>query len=259
MCHSIGLAYRRPASPGYPVPHASMAGLSDRFSTIAKARISHLLDRAEDPAEALDYAYEQQLETLHHVSHNIREVVAAKKRLQSQETVLRERVGELEAEARGAISSGDEELARAVLERKRLIEEEVGSLDHQIAELEEQQQRLLAAENRLRAKVRAFRTQKEVIKAEYSIAEAQVQISEAANGVGEEIADVALTTQRAIDKTEQMSARAEAVEELERTGTPGARPRAAARAVQLDRQLEELRVRRAVDAELERLKAEAAE
>jgi phage shock protein A len=258
MYHSIGLAYRRPAS----IPastHASMAGLSDRFSTIAKARISHILDRAEDPAEALDYAYERQLETLHQVRQSIAAVVAAKKRLQSQETVLRERLRGLESEAREAIATGDEELARAVLERKQLIEEEVGSLDRQIAELEEQQQRLLAAEERLHAKVRAFRTRKEVIKAEYSMAEAQVQISEAANGVGEEIADVALTTQRAIDKTEEMSARAEAVEELELTGTPGERPGAAVRAAELDRKLEELRVKRAVDAELARLKAEAAQ
>ena len=38
-----------------------MPGLSGRMSTVVKAKISHLLDRAEDPAETLDYSYEKQL------------------------------------------------------------------------------------------------------------------------------------------------------------------------------------------------------
>ena len=41
-----------------------MPGLSGRMSTVIKAKISHLLDRAEDPAETLDYSYEKQLEQL---------------------------------------------------------------------------------------------------------------------------------------------------------------------------------------------------
>jgi len=36
-----------------------MPGLGGRIETLTKAKISHLLDRAEDPAETLDYAYEQ--------------------------------------------------------------------------------------------------------------------------------------------------------------------------------------------------------
>ena len=32
-----------------------MAGLGGRMSTVMKAKISKLLDRAEDPAETLDY------------------------------------------------------------------------------------------------------------------------------------------------------------------------------------------------------------
>ena len=71
----------------------------------------------------------------------------------------------------------------------------------------------------MRAKIEAFRTKKEVIKAQYSAAEAQVKIGEAASGVGEQMADLGLAMQRAEDKTEQMRARAGAVEELEAAGT----------------------------------------
>ena len=34
-----------------------MAGLTGRMSTVVKAKVSKLLDRAEDPAETLDYSY----------------------------------------------------------------------------------------------------------------------------------------------------------------------------------------------------------
>ena len=57
-----------------------------------------------------------------------------------------------------------------------------------------------------------------MIKAQYSAAEAQVRIGEAATGIGEEMADVGLAIQRAKDKTEQMQARAAAVEELTESG-----------------------------------------
>ena len=78
---------------------------------------------------------------------------------------------------------------------------------------------MTASEQRLRTKIEQFRSKKEVIKAQYSAAEAQVRISEAATGVGEEMADVGLAMQRALDKTEQMKARASAVQELEAAGT----------------------------------------
>ena len=45
-----------------------------------------------------------------------------------------------------------------------------------------------------------------------------MRISEAATGVGEEMADVGLAMQRAQDKTENMRARANAMEELEAAG-----------------------------------------
>ena len=104
------------------------------------------------------------------------------------------------------------------LERKTLAQTELQSLDQQVTELEQQQEQLTANEQKLRQKIEAFRSKKEVIKAQYSAAEAQVRISEAANGVGEEMADLGLAMQRAEDKTEQMRARASAVEELEQAG-----------------------------------------
>lgn len=195
-----------------------MAGNSGRFTTVIKAKISKMLDRAEDPGETLDYSYQKQLESLQGVKKGIADVVTAKKRLQMQAKKLEQSVVKLDTQARQALGQGNEELARVALERKNVAQTELQSLDSQVAELEAQQQKLIDSQQKLQTKIENFRTKKEVIKAQYSAAEAQVKIGEAATGVGEEMADVGLAMQRAVDKTEQMKARAGAVEELEAAG-----------------------------------------
>src|SRR5436305_9551713 len=233
-----------------------MPGLAGRMSTVIKAKISKLLDRAEDPGETLDYSYQKQLELLQNVKKGIAEVVTSKKRLQMQQDRLGQQVVKLDTQARQALAAGKEDLARVALERKTLAQTEMQSLDQQVAELQDQQEKLTASEAKLRTKIEAFRTKKEVVKAQYSAAEAQVQISEAATGVGEEMADVGLAMQRALDKTEQMRARAGAVEELEAAGTFDDLTALGSGEDDIDRQLEQVGAKSAVDDELAKMKAE---
>ncbi len=233
-----------------------MPGAAGRFSTLIKAKVSKLLDRAEDPAETLDYSYQKQLESLQNVKKGIADVVTAKKRLQMQEGQLKQGIVKLDAQARQAMSAGKDELARTALERKNVAQTELQTLDTQVAELEAQQVKLTESEQKLRTKIEAFRTKKEVIKAQYSAAEAQVRISEAATGVGEEMADVGLAMQRAVDKTENMKARAEAVGELEASGAFEDLTALGSGQDDIDRQLSELSSSSAVDGEFAKLKAE---
>jgi phage shock protein A len=233
-----------------------MPGLSGRMSTVVKAKISKLLDRAEDPAETLEYSYQKQIELLQNVKKGIADVVTAKKRLQLQEEQRQQQVVKLDTQARQALAAGNEELARVALERKQLIQTELQSLDGQIAQLEQQQEQMTASEQKLRTKIEQFRSKKEVIKAQYSAAEAQVRISEAATGVGEQMADVGLAMQRAMDKTEQMKARADAVQELEAAGTFEDLTALGPGEDDIDRQLRELTSSTQVDSELAKMKAE---
>jgi phage shock protein A len=233
-----------------------MPGLSGRMSTVVKAKISKLLDRAEDPGETLEYSYQKQIELLQNVKKGIADVVTSKKRLQLQEEKLQQQVVKLDTQARQALAAGNEELARTALERKNVAQTELQSLDSQVAQLEQQQEQMTASEQKLRAKIEQFRSKKEVIKAQYSAAEAQVRISEAATGVGEEMADVGLAMQRALDKTENMRARADAVQELEAAGTFEDLTTLTPGEDDIDRQLKSLSSTSEVDSELERMKAE---
>ena len=233
-----------------------MAGMAGRMSTVIKSKISRLLDKAEDPSETLDYSYQKQLESLQGVKKGIADVVTAKKRLGMQAQKLEQSVVKLDTQARQALAAGNEELARTAIERKQLAQTELQSLDQQVAELEDQQQRLVENEQKLRTKIEAFRTKKEVIKAQYSASEAQVRISEAANGVGEEMADLGLAMQRAQDKTEDMRARASAVEELEKAGAFEDITALGSGENDIDRELAQLTSGVQVDDELAKMRAE---
>ena len=230
-----------------------MAGLMSRASLVVKAKLSKLLDRAENPTETLDYSYEKQLELLQNVKRGVADVVTAKKRLQMQTDALEQSVPKLEQQARQALAAGREDLARQALERKSAVQGQLQDLDTQVQQLEAQQEKLVASEKTLTAKIEAFRSQKEVIKAQYSAAEAQVQIGEAATGIGEQMADTGLAIQRARDKTEQMQARAAAVDELV---SSGALEDFTSDKTQLDRELGQLASQSQVDEELAKLKAE---
>jgi phage shock protein A len=210
-----------------------MPGLWSRFSLIFKAKASKALDRAENPNETLDYSYEQQL--------------------QQQYTGMQQQVDKLDGQARDALKANREDLAREALTRKTAVQAQLQDIMTQGQQLEAQQQKLIDGEKTLQAKVESFRTQKEVIKAQYSAAEAQVRISEAATGIGEHMQDVGLAIDRAKDKTEQMQARANAVEEL---SASGALEDYTSSGDDIDRQLKQISQGGQVDDELAKMKAE---
>src|SRR5438067_7625068 len=230
-----------------------MPGLTGRTLTIIKAKFSKLLDRAENPSETLDYSYEEQLRQLQNVKRGIADVATAKQRLELQYTSMQQQVEKLDGQARDAVKANREDLAREALTRKTAIQGQLDSIMQQGQQLEAQQQKLVEGEKTLSARVEAFRTQKEVIKAQYSAAEAQVKIGEAATGIGRNMEDVGLAVQRAKDKTEQLQARAAAVDELT---TSGALDDFTSSDDDIDRQLKQISQSGQVDDELAKMKAE---
>ena len=224
------------------------------METVIKSKMNKVLNMMEDPRETLDYSYEKQLELLQNVKRGVAEVTTSKKRLQLQRAKLMQNIDKLEGQAKDAIAANREDLARLALERKAALVQQVEGIDREVIELEKQEEKLIAAEKRLSTKVEIFRTRKESIKAQYSAAEAQVKINESVTGISEEMADVGLALERAENKTEDMKARAEAIDELMEAGTlqdlTGGKD-------DIDRELSKISTQSNVESELSRLKAEA--
>ena len=231
-----------------------MAGMASRASLIVKSKISKLLNKAENPTETLDYSYEQMQQQLQNVKRGVADVVTAKKRLELQTQKSEQNVVKLETQARQAVAAGREDLARQALERKATAQQQLQDLDVQVQGLEAQQQKLVEAQQTLETRIESFRSQKEVLKAQYSAAEAQVRIGEAATGIGDHMADTGLAIQRAKEKTEDLQARASAIDEL--TASGALEDFTAGDQTQLDRELAQISSSAQVDDELAKLKAE---
>ncbi len=230
-----------------------MPGLWSRTMTLIKAKYSKLLDKHENPAETLDYSYEEQLKQLQNVKRGIADVTTAKKRLEIQYTSMQQQADKLDGQAKEALKANREDLAREALTRKAAIQGQLEGIMQQGQQLEGQQQKLIEGEKQLSMKIEQFRTQKEVIKAQYSAAEAQVKIGEAATGISSEMADVGQAVQRAKDKTLDMQARADAINELTEAG---ALDDFTSSGDAIDRQLAQISQSGQVDDELAKLKAE---
>ncbi len=231
-----------------------MAGLMGRTALIVKSKYSKLLNRAENPTETLDYSYEQMLEQLQNMKRGVADVATSKKRIELQQQKLEQNVVKLETQAREAVAANREDLARQALERKAVAQQQLQDMDGQVKQLEEQQEHLVAAEQQLETKIESFRSQKEILKAQYSAAEAEVHVGEAATGIGQHMEDTGLAIQRAKDKTEEMQARASAIDEL--TSSGALEDFTAGDQTQLDRELQQISAHSQVDDELAKLKAE---
>jgi phage shock protein A len=225
-----------------------------RVTMIFRAKADKALDKMEDPRETLDYSYKQQLELLQKVRRGVADVATSRKRLELQMNQLQQSQNRLDKQARDALSAGREDLAREALTRKSGISTQLADLETQYTNLQGEEEKLTLASQRLQAKVDSFRTRKETIKATYTAAEAQTRINEAFTGISEEMGDVGLAIQRAEDKTEQMKARAGAIDELMASGAlddvvSGSRD-------DIQAELDRMGSNRDVDLELERMKAE---
>jgi phage shock protein A len=193
-------------------------GVMKRVQLVFRAKANKALDKMEDPRETLDYSYQQQLELLQKVRRGVADVATSRKRLELQVNQLQQSSDKLTRQAQDSLAAGREDLAREALQRKAGIQSQQGDLQVQYESLQGEEEKLTGAAQRLQAKVDAFRTKKETIKATYTAAEAQTRINEAFSGISEEMGDVGMAIQRAEDKTEQMKARAGAIDELMASG-----------------------------------------
>lgn len=229
-------------------------GLLNRMCTIIAAKMNKIVDAAEDPRETLEYAEVRMLEQLKGVQRGVRDVTAAKKKLEFQRDKLVETVSTHDRQARDAVRLKRDDLARTALERKATADGQITVLNDEIAKIAEEQKKLVEAEKRLGTKIAAYRSRKEVIKAQYTVAEANVKIGESITGISEEMADIGVTIERAESRTEDMKAKSAAIDELIEIGTLNDLTETKD---DIDRELSRMAVPASIDEELERIKAEA--
>jgi phage shock protein A len=192
---------------------------SNRFINLIKQKVNKVLEKHEDPREALDYSAVKQTELIQRLRREIVEVVASKKRLEMQKARLLENINKLQEQAKAAVKAGRDDLATLALERKNANLAQMKDLDTQIMEIQNEQDKLENAEKRLSIKVEEFKSKKEIIKARYSSAEAEVRIKENITGISEEMSDIGVAMSRAEEKTDAMKSKAMAIDDMIDSGS----------------------------------------
>jgi phage shock protein A len=223
-----------------------------RLRLLFNTEVSSALDRAEDPRQVLDYAYNQQQELLVSLRRGLVDIATAKQQLEQQAQRLEARIPQLDDQALRAVTAGREDLARLALERKHTAMAEMESLARQIGEVETDKQRLATQERTLQVRIEQFRTHREVVKARYSAAEAEVRLNESLSGLSGELAELGMAVGRAEEKTERLQARARAINSLVDLGSLP--PIGGGDFVEIE--LQRITVTKEVDEELSKIKAE---
>ena len=228
-------------------------GLISRTLELLQAKYSRLLNRAENPSDTLDLSYEKMLTGLQDTKRSLADVVTQQRSLQKQIEVAQGQAGEAESDARMALQNGREDLAKAALGEKQAALTKLESLQGAYEAIKQQSDKLISYEKTLETRIEQFRTQKEVMKSSYAAAQAQVKVTESLTGIGNKLGGTGDAMKRAGDKVEAMRNKADAMEGLIASGVLSD-PLDNRTSVQ--KQLGELRQTSAIDADLERLKAE---
>ncbi len=226
--------------------------LFKRAAEVIEAKFNKLINAAEDPNEQLDLSYEKMLAGLQETRRHLADVVTEQKVLEQQMETTQADIARHEADAKLALQSNREDLARSALTQKQAATVKLASLTEARDNIATQVQKLVEYEHKFQDRIDAFRTQKEVLKSQYGSAEAQVKVNESMSGLSEKLGGVGESVRRAKDKTEQMQARAQAMDTLAESGAlDDGDERSPA-----ERELAKLRSGESVDAELARLKGE---
>jgi len=100
-------------------------GIFSRMSDIINSNLNSLLDSAEDPEKMIRLIIQEMEDTLVEVRSSSARVLADRKTAARKQSHIQEEAGSWEAKAKLAITKGREDLARAALQEKRAIEDEL--------------------------------------------------------------------------------------------------------------------------------------
>lgn len=180
-----------------------MAGIIDRFTTIIKANINDLLDKAEDPAKMIEQYTRDLTESLAEVKESTAAVMAEEARCKRLVEDNKEKMDKYENLAKTALSAGNEDDARTFLKKKSELEGKQAGLDMSYATAKENASKMRQMHDKLVCDLQELQSRKEVIKAKTAVAKTQEKVNDMTSG-----ADRAAG---AIDAFDRMEAKADAM------------------------------------------------
>lgn len=156
-------------------------GIFSRMSDIINSNISALLDQAEDPDKLIRLIIQEMEDTLVEVRSSSARVLADRKAATRRVEQLQSEAQGWEAKAKLAISKGREDLARAALQEKREIEDELDAVSTELAATDEHIAQLNDEIGKLQAKLNDAKAKKKALLMRTQTVESRIKVKRQVN------------------------------------------------------------------------------
>jgi phage shock protein A len=216
-------------------------GLLDRVSTLVRANLNDLLDRAEDPEKVIRQLLIDMNNQLIQVKTQVAAAIADEKRLYARFQDAQEQADEWQRKAELAVDRGQDDLAKQALARRNTYVETANGFKEQWEAQSAQVQTLKDALRTLESKISEAETKKDLLIARSRRAKAEETVYKTISNVRgvSSVSDF----ERLEEKVERQEARAAAYSDLN-TDTLDTQFAQLEEETEVDRQLAELKARR---------------
>jgi len=159
-------------------------GLLDRVSTLIRANLNDLVDRAEDPSKMIKQVILDMENQLLQVKTQVAISIADQHMLEKKEQESAEKAAEWMRKAEIAVGKEQDDLARAALERHKTAERTTASFREQVEDQRAQVVTLKSALGKLEQKLHEAQTKSDILIAQHRRARALGNASDARMAIG---------------------------------------------------------------------------
>jgi len=187
-------------------------GLFSRLGTLIRSNINELINKAEDPEKMLNQVLVDMKAQLVEAKKQVAVAIADEKRLKKQYEQEQAKSQEWERKAMLAVKAGDDNLARAALQRKAEYDDVCQTLKQQWDSQRNSVEQLKHALRGLDNKIEEAKRKRNILVSRQKRAEAQRTINETLSNINSTSAFD--TFDRMSDRVTQLEAEAEAASEI---------------------------------------------
>lgn len=218
-------------------------GILDRVSTLVRANVNDMIDRAEDPEKVIKQLLADMNNQLLQVKTQVAAAIADEKSLYKRYEENQQKANEWQRKAELAVERGQDDLAKEALSRRNAFASTATGFKEQYQEQSRQVAVLKDALRQLEAKITEADTKKDLLIARSRRAKAETQIRTTLSGLDN--SGSLASFERMEQKVNQQEARASALAELD-TDSLDERFALLETETEVDRQLAEMKAKKSL-------------